>query len=302
MTVKRIASGAAACCAVMLVAACGGGTAATGSSSGAPTTAAAGSGDAGGARAFPGATGLLAQISGSTLQVQGTAAQTAVTYSASTSFTDTVTAKPSDVVVGVCVQARSARPASAAGAAPTAAPRAAGAPIVATTVEISLAVNGKCSAQGGFRAGGRPPGASGRPTGPAGVPNPGRTRGSGGGGNGLGGFGGFGKVTAVNGAGFTIESTRPQNGTSTAAAPTMETVQTTAGTTYTRTGKATAKALVVGLCVTAMGKADDTGSVAATSILLRPAENGSCSSGFGGGFGGRGTGGGAAPTGGSAGA
>jgi hypothetical protein len=40
--------------------------------------------------------------------------------------------------------------------------------------------------------------------------------------------------------------------------------------------------LVVGLCVTALGKADNTGSIAATSIALRPAENGSCSSGFGG--------------------
>jgi hypothetical protein len=35
------------------------------------------------------------------------------------------------------------------------------------------------------------------------------------------------------------------------------------------------------LCVIALGKASDTGSIAATSITLRPAENGSCSSGFG---------------------
>jgi hypothetical protein len=80
----------------------------------------------------------------------------------------------------------------------------------------------------------------------------------------------------------------------------MVTVQTPAGTTYSRTGSATAKALVVGVCVTALGKADDTGSIAATSIALRPAENGACSSGFGGGFGGRSGGG--APTGGSTGA
>ena len=131
------------------------------------------------------------------------------------------------------------------------------------------------------------------------MPSSGRTRGQGTRGSGFGGFGAFGKVTAVSGAGFTVDSSRPQNGT---AVPTTETVQTPAGTKYTRTGAANAQALVVGVCVTALGKADDTGSIAATSIALQPAENGSCSSGFGGGFGGRGPGGGAAPTGGSAGA
>ena len=34
--------------------------------------------------------------------------------------------------------------------------------------------------------------------------------------------------------------------------------------------------MAVGECATALGKADDTGSVAATSISLRPATNGSC--------------------------
>ena len=295
------------CCAVMFVAACGGGTAAGGNP--APATTAPGSrpGDAaGGARAFPGASGKLAQISGSTLQVQGTDTQTAVTYSAKTTFTDTVAAKRSDVVVGVCVQTRAKRPASAAGgAAPTAAPSATTGPIVAATVEIFPAVNGTCSARGGSRPGGGRPEAAGVPNGPAGTPNPGRTRGQGAGGglggNGFGGLGGSGKVTAINGAGFTLESVRPGNGTATKATPTTETVQTPAGTTYTRTGTATAKALVGGVCVTALGKADDTGAIAATSIVLRPAENGSCSSGFGGGFGGRGPGG-AAPTAGTAGA
>jgi hypothetical protein len=303
MTVNRIAAGAALGCAVMFVAACGGGTSATGNAAAAPTTAASGNGAGGaqgGGRAFPGATGLLAQIDGKTLQVQGTDAQTAVTYSAGTTFTDTVTAKLSDVVVGVCVQARSARPAAGAGGAmPTAAPRTTTSPIVAATVEISAAVNGKCSAQGGFRMGGaRPPGAAGQPTRPAGVPGSGRTRGPGAAGGGFGGLGAFGKVTAVNSAGFTIESIRPESGSATTAAPTTETVQTPAGTKYTRTAAANAKALVTGLCVTALGKADDTGAIAATSIQLRPAENGSCSSGFGG----RGSGGGQAPTGGSAGA
>jgi len=296
------------CCAAMFVAACGGGTAATGSA--APATTAPGNGPgnaAGGARAFPGATGLLAQIDGKTLQVQGADAQTAVTYSAKTTFTNTVAVKRSDIVVGACVQARAARPApGAAGGTPTAAPGATTGPIIAATVEITAAVNGTCSAGGGFRPAGGPPGASGEPSAPAGMPNPGRTRGQGAGGglggNGFGGFGAFGKVTAINGAGFTLESERRSNGTATTATPITETVQTPAGTAYTRTGKATARALVIGVCVTALGKADDTGSIAATSIVLRPAENGSCSSGFGGQSGSRGPDGGTAPTGGNAGA
>jgi hypothetical protein len=308
MTVNRIAAGSALCCSVLLVAACGGGTSTAGNASSVPTTASsgdgAGRGAAGGVRGFPGTTGLLAQIDGTTLQVQGTDTQTAVSYSSKTTFTNTVAAKLSDVVVGVCVQARSARPdPGTGGGAPTAAPSAASGPIVATSVEISPAVNGTCSAIGGLRSGGtRPPGTAGDPTRPPGTPGSGRTRGPGANGNGFaGGFGGlgaFGKVTAVNGTSFTVESRRPTNGTATTATPTMQTVQTPAATTYTKTGAASPKALVVGLCVTALGPADSTGSIAATSIALRPAENGSCSSGFGGrGFGGQPT-----PTRGSAGA
>jgi len=290
MTLTRIAAAATVCGAVLFVSACGGTTPASGVPVGAPTTAAAGGGPnygAGGAgRAFPGATGLLAQIDGTTLQVQSTDTQTAVTYSASTKFTNTVAARLTDVVVGVCVQAREARlPSGAGGAAPTAAPTANTGPITAASVEITPAVNGACSALGGARTpGARPFGGTGDATPPAGTPNPNRTRGSGVGGNGFGGFGGFGafgKVTAVNGASFTVESSAPQGGSAAAGAPTAQTVDTSAATTYTRTVTANAKALVVGLCVTALGKASDTGSIAATSIALRPAQNGSCSSGFG---------------------
>jgi len=269
---------------VLFVSGCGG-SPATGGASGTSTTATsggAGGNAAGGNRGFPGATGLLAQIDGKTLQVQGTDTQTAVTYSTKTTFTNTVAAKLSDVVVGVCVQARSAQPASGTGGAPpTAPPTAAAGPLAAASVEISPAVNGRCTV-GGFRMpGAGAPGGSGAPTPPAGMPTSGRTRGPGGGG-GFFGLGASGKVTAVTGAGFTVESSLPVNGTASAPAPTTRTVQTSAATTYTRTEAANAGALVVGLCVTAMGKADSTGSIAATSMTLRPAEKGSCSMGFGG--------------------
>ncbi|HEY5180543.1 MAG TPA: hypothetical protein VIJ07_12355 [Dermatophilaceae bacterium] len=280
MTVNRIAAGAAVCCAVLFVSACGGSTPATVGASGTSTTAArggAGGDAAGGARGFPGATGLLAQIDGKTLQVQGTDTQTAVTYSAKTTFTNTVAAKLSDVVVGVCVQARSAQPASGAGGA---APTAAAGPVAAASVEISPAVNGRCTVGGSQMPGAGAPG-GGDPTRPTGMPTSGRTRGSGAGG-GFFGLGAFGKVTAVNGAGFTVESMRPQEGSTTPVVPTAQIVKPSAATTYTRTEAANANALVVGLCVTALGKADNTGSIAATSITLRPAQNGSCSTGFGG--------------------
>lgn len=286
MTVNRIAA-AAVCSTVLFASACGGGTSATAGAVGAPT-ATSGDGAGSAPRGFPGATGLLAQIDGTTLQVQGADAQTAVTYSSGTTFTNTVAAQLSAVVVGACVQVRGALPVSGAGGAPpSAAPNAITGPFAAASVEISASVNGGCSPLGGLRTqGARPPGATADATRPAGAPTSGRTRGPGAGGNGFGGngpggVGAFGKVTAVNGASFTVESSRRQDSTATTAVPITRTVQTSAATTFTRTEASDAKALVVGLCVTALGKASDTGSIAATSITLRPAQNGSCSSGFG---------------------
>src|SRR5665648_642467 len=219
MTVNRIAAGAAVCCAVLFVSGCGGGTSATVGASGTSTTATpggAGGDAAGGAPGFrfPGATGLLAQIDGKTLQVQGTDTQTAVTYSAKTTFTNTVAAKLSDVVVGVCVQARSARPTSGTG---DAVPTAATGPVAAASVEISPAVNGRCTVGVSRLPGAGAPGSGGDPTRPAGVPTSGQTRGPGAAGNGFGGLGATGKVTAVSGSSFTLESTSPQGSTATTA-------------------------------------------------------------------------------------
>jgi hypothetical protein len=117
-------------------------------------------------------------------------------------------------------------------------------------------------------------------------------------GNGFGGLGASGKITAVTGASFTLERSRPSNGAATTALPTTQTVLTPAGTKYTQTVTASARDLVVGRCITARGNADSTGAIAATSIAVRLPENGSCSPGFAG----RGTGGGRAPAGGNAGA
>ncbi|TPG16027.1 hypothetical protein [Pedococcus bigeumensis] len=289
---------------VLLVAACGGGNNATSpTSTSAPTTqrALGGAGSPGQAR-FPGASGLVAAVDGTTLQVQGTSTQTAVTYTSKTTFTNQVAAVSADVVVGACVAVRSA---TASETPPSASSSAqATQPVAASSVSISPAVDGACTAgfgRGG--AGGLPggpgqgvPGGGAAPSGiPGGAPSGTRTgRPDGTTGGRQGGFGAaFGRVTAVSAGGFTVASPVFERPTGTAgsasttspgSSSTTQTrtvsVTTSSQTTYTKTVRATAKAAAVGTCVTAEGKADDTGAIAATSVAVRPAENGSCSQGF----------------------
>jgi hypothetical protein len=250
-------------CAGLALAACGGG-----SSNASPAASQSGSASAGQQnrqRQFPGATGELAAISGSTLQVQGTSSQTAVTYTQATKISDTVAASLAAVKVGACVDARPARTAASASAStggetPT---------VVAATVVVTQPVNGECAAGGGGFGGARPSGSGARPSG---APSGGQQR--------RGGFGANGKVVSVSGSGFVVASLRfgPQTSGSASATPatTDVTVTTSASTTYSQTVTATASALKVGTCVTAFGKADDTGSIAATAISVRPKTDGSC--------------------------
>jgi len=281
MTVNQIAAGAAACCAVLFVSACSG-TSAPVAVPTSPATATSDGAPGSGSRGFPGVTGMLAQVEGTTLQIQSTDTQTTLTYSRATTFSQTLAAGRSGVVVGICVQARTARTASGLDGARPPTTSTTGGTISAASVEISPAVKGACPALGGLRApGARPPEANGAATRPSRAPRAVRTRGPGSGGTGFGGLGVSGKVTAVNSAGFTIVSSRPQGRAATPAVPVTRTVETSPATTYTQTRAADARALAVGLCVTALGRTDDTGSMAATSIMLRPPENGSCSSGLG---------------------
>jgi hypothetical protein len=221
-----------------------------------------------GGRGFPGVNGLVAAVAGATLQVQGNAQQTAVSFTAATRFTNVITAARADVKVGACVNARPAPDPSA-----QASPQAGSRTVTALTVMMSEPVNGSCDVRGSFGFGGARP--SGRPR----VGQGDGVRPSGGPRN-FGGFGASGKVTGVNGTTFVVVGTSPRSGSGDASTLTT-TVETTASTTYTRTVAATSAALAVGKCVTAIGKADSTGSVAATSIAVRPSVSGSC--GFGGG-------------------
>lgn len=293
MTARRplrpLAVGVPLLAAVLVLSGCGGssGGSAGGSTptSGSTPTGAA-SGPAGNRQ--PGVFGLVAQITGKTLQVQSTTSQTAVTYTATTRFTATVATTEQAVKVGSCVVARSASSDGGSTARPTAPPTPATA-ITATVVTVSAPVAGRCTAGTGFVGGGfgfrGAGGATGAPTGvPGGAPS-----GAPSGGPRVGGaFGAdlaIGRVTAVSGSGFTVaaQSFRPLPGAAGATAsgtPSVSTrsvtVTVTGSTTYTTTRAATAAALAVGRCVAARGAADSTGAVTATSIAITPATSGSC--------------------------
>ncbi|MDU0314748.1 hypothetical protein RKE38_13700 [Phycicoccus sp. M110.8] len=257
-------------CATLLLAACGS-AAGAGSSASATTSAARPTGGAGGGQGqFPGASGLVAAVQGRTLQVQGASSQTAVTWAAGTTFTRVVPTTAAAVRVGACVQVRSGQQPGASAPATQ---------LVAASVMVSTPVKGTCSVAAAFGGRGAGPGQGGpRPSGTrTGVP-----------GRGFGGaFGGvFGSVASVGAGSFVVTATVPQRGgtdTTTATpgtAPRTVTVTTTAATTYTTTVPATAAAAKVGTCVTARGRADSTGAIAATAITVRPAVGGQCT-GFG---------------------
>lgn len=223
-----------------------------------------------GQRGMPGVGGLVAAVDGSTLQVQGNNAQTAVTYSAATKFTATVPATAADVKAGVCVTVRP--PGTPGGSTQPSPPSGPATAVTAGTVTVSEPVSGKCQGAGGF--GGQPGGVR-----PGGTRPSARPSARPGGGNRRGGFGAFGTVKSVTSGGFTVEQAAFG---SASASPTTITVTTTGSTTYAKTATAAASAVAVGKCVTAIGKADDTGTVQATAIAVRPAENGTCGGGFGG--------------------
>ncbi|WP_290802960.1 hypothetical protein [Herbiconiux sp.] len=264
----------------------------TASSDSVPAATSAAGAPAGGLPGGGGTSGEIAAITGTTLQVQDTDSQTAVTYSDSTTITQTVAAALSDVTAGVCVTTVSGGfgGAGAPGSSSTDSSSTDAASTAATSVTISAATDGTCTTgfggAGGFAAGGGTPptdfpdGAM--PTDvPDGVMPTGAPDGSSG--AGAAGFGGFasGLVTAVSGTTITVQTTSADGTTST----TDVTVDGT--TTYSTTKTADASALVVGACVLAQGESDSSGTVAATSLAVSEAGDSGCSTGFGAGPGGQ---------------
>jgi hypothetical protein len=267
--IRKAAFGVLAGALAFTLAACGGSSPAAPTGNAGNNQAPGGGNRNGGAP--PGVFGSIAAVSGQTLQVQNPqSGQTAVTYDGSTKITNSVAGTLADVTSGACVSVVGTSSGE-------------GQPVGATAVTITQAGANGCSfGNGGQRpSGSNSPRPSNRPR-PSGSNGPRPSTGN----NPAGGPRAFGAVTAVSATGFTVHSTFGANATDV-------TVNVTSATTYTKTVSADPSVLVVGACVAAQGKADDTGAVAATSIAVSKAGPNGCTGGFRGGFGGgRGNGGG----------
>jgi len=269
---------AASVAAALVLSACGGSSGANPPpSSAASSSSSAGAGQ-GAPSGGPAAAGKVAAISGTTMQVQNEqTGQVAVSWSASTKFRHQVAVTIADVKAGDCVAA----------VAPSGTDTSATS-FTATTLTISPAVNGSCTGgaagpggsggPGGGRFTGAPP--SGFPSGklPSGLPS---------------GVQGrpvaavaAGKVTSVSGSTLVVAARQFGSGdTST----TNKTVTVDGKTKITAEAATTSKSLKVGKCVTAQGKADSAGTVAATTVRITDPVKGECGIFFGG-FGGKGNG------------
>ena len=251
---RALSVGVVAIATVLTMSACGSSSEATSAPAEMPT--------GGQQRSFPGADGLIASVAGATLQVQGTDAQTAVTYAGSTAITKTTTVALDSVKSGDCVTATGTEE---------------GGVLTASSLRVSAPVDGSCSAsgpdgmgrgQGGPPGGGTPP--SGIPGGgerPSGAPD-------------MAGMNfAIGTVTGVTANGLSVNGRimSPSAGQpSSAPADTAISIATAATTTITKDVKSSASALVVGQGARALGTADEKGTIAATSINVSAPVDGSC--------------------------
>jgi Domain of unknown function (DUF5666) len=210
----------------------------------------------------PGASGRIAAVSGRTAQVQSDASgQVAVTWTGRTEISQEVDAARTDVAVGDCVMvvADEADDADEADV------------VAADTVRITEPEDGSCGTR--RREGGGPgEGPTAPPEGDLVTGAPGERP------EGMPG-GTAGQVVAVTDDGFTVEAMRPTDDGSTPDSTQVE-VTVSSATTYTTTADATAAAVEVGRCLTAVGDADDTGAVTATRIDLTDPVGGACDTGF----------------------
>jgi len=253
--------------------------------------------------AFSSASGTVAALSTGSMEVQSpSAGQVTVSWTPTTTFSQTVSVPAGQLLVGDCVTVTSSTAAKSG-------------PIKATTVSLRTNTNGSCTG-GGFGFGGAGTGTRpGGSTGPGGFAGPGFPRGTFPGGgtfprNGAAanrfrpaaGRFATGQVVSMSGStfvvkGFTLVPPKTTKGSkSKTSAPTRKTVETKvsfgSSTQFTTTEQASPSNLSVGLCATALGPADQTGAITATTISLRTAGASGCTTTFGG-FGafGRGAGG-----------
>ncbi|MDA8379617.1 MAG: DUF5666 domain-containing protein [Actinomycetota bacterium] len=245
----------------------------------------------------PGASGTVAAINGSSMEVQNPrSGQVTVAWTASTNFTQTLIVQGTAITVGACVSA-TGTPASSGSN---------GVSVAATSVIISPSgAGGSCTRTGRAKSGS----AAGGVGGPAVFGGGFARRGGHASNRGTGSSRAFprtgasgaprsfafaaGTVTAVSAGGFTVDGVlrrstfrRPRGspkapGSTTPPPVTRSiTVTTSSSTTYQQVSTTGASSLGVGKCVVARGSADQTGAITATAISIRSAGANGCFAGF----------------------
>lgn len=190
--------------------------------------------------------GFIASVAGNSIQVTKKDNTTAaVNFTSTTKVTEVTPATLADVTSGSCVIVR-----------PTQEPQG-GQPVTAASVKVSPSVNGACPAKPAGQGPGQgqssttpaPPGS------PAPAPKPAPVRGS---------------VASVSGNTINVTSTDPSGNTKQTA------VTVDDKTTYSKKTAANTDAIVQGKCLWARGTQDNSGTLQATSISVRAANDGKC--------------------------
>ncbi|WP_375483843.1 DUF5666 domain-containing protein [uncultured Mycobacterium sp.] len=182
--------------------------------------------------------GLIASVSGSTIQVTQSGGNATVEFTPSTKVVEVTPAQLTDITTGSCISVRPT---------PESAPVASA--VTAQSVRVSAPVDGKCA---------QPKQQAGSATTPPSSAAPAQSRGI------------NGAVASV--AGNTINVTSTDAGGS--ASQTAVTV--TDKTRYTKQTTTDRQAIAQGKCITARGTKDGGGTLQATTITLQPANNGKC--------------------------
>jgi hypothetical protein len=187
--------------------------------------------------------GLIASVSGNAIQVtQEENGNATVDFTPSTKVDEVTAAALTDVTTGSCVTMRPAHEESQGGQ-----------PITASFVRVSPAVDGKCPQGKEPTTGSSTPGPSGSPT-----PAPAKHAPI------------QGTVASVAGNTINVTSTDASGNNSQTA------VAVNDKTKYTKQESATSQAITAGKCLAARGTKDSSGTLQATTVDLRPANDGKC--------------------------
>lgn len=187
--------------------------------------------------------GLIVSVAGNSIQVtKEDNANAAVNFTASTKILETTPGALTDVTNGSCVTVRPTKEAPQGGQ-----------PVTAASVLISPAVNGTCPQPKAPAAESSTPAPSGSPAPEPAEPKPIR-----------------GAVASVTGNTINVTSTDASGNTQQTA------VTVDDKTRYNKQASATSEAITQGKCLSARGTLDNGGTLQATTIKLRPAQDGKC--------------------------